>query len=292
MTVPHGPGSNRRNMAGLRKIFIFLAFSLLAPHLAAQEVNYSWELPVVPVKISWSASQGIRVSVGHAVKTPLGTFGIEYTRALSRSREESPCVTVSGTRVGTQDLLVVLRDRSKSTGEDTIYKIENGRNLEVDADGRTNIRIGGGMVIIDVTDATDLHVTLRPDESTSTRKVAYILSKYYRNLATNNHEQAGRAYAGRVERYYNLTDISRDAVIAQLRKYDGMFNVYGKHFDIRWETLEVTDTPDGHIVTYLIDYSIDRYDKTLPTHYRISMFIRMNSRYEITSIYEKILSKE
>ena len=35
-------------------------------------------------------------------------------------------------------------------------------------------------------------------------------------------------------------------MIAQLRKYDGMFNVYGTHFDIRWETLgQMSDLRSG-----------------------------------------------
>lgn len=247
---------------------------------------------MIPVKIAWSHAQGLRISVGSSVKTPIGVFSIDYTQELMGKMNERRPMTINHTNVSKSDLLVVIRDRNKTVGQDEIYRIENGRYFEIDTDGKANIQIREGLVIVDITHVDNFFASLNPNKSSCDAKIAYLLSNYYKNLALNRHEEAGRIYASRIKRYYNLTGTDRRAVVAQLAGYDEMFNVYGKRFDIQWNSLQVTEYSDIYSVTYLINYSIERYDTSLPTYFEIRMFVEMNKQFEIVAVYEEILRKE
>lgn len=253
---------------------------------------FSWELPFLPIKVNVSRANGIWLSLAGHVQTPIGVFGMEYTHDIERARTDLRPVYVGGVNVLKQDLLVVIRDRNKKYKQDEVYHIKNGYFLNINSEGKTNIQIREGMVIIDITNVDNFYVELSPHRTQGTNEIAYRLSKYYKNIALNRHDEVGKMYAAYVDRYYNLRGITRQDVVEQIKNYDNIFNVYSKSFDIQWGSLDVIETIDKYIVSYIINYTIDRRDKNLPTYFEIKMFVKMNKKYEIIDIYEKILKRE
>lgn len=245
----------------------------------------------MPVKISWSTERGVQFSIGKRIKTPIGVFSIEYTRSLYSMRNKVPQIRIGNENVRKQDLLVVIRDRNKSGKQDEIYNIEKGR-FYVSTEGKVDMEISkdDGFIIIDVTNASDFCVKLVPSLAPNSR-IAYLLSTYYKNLELNRYDEAGRMYADHVHRYYNLRETNRNEVIRDMKNYNTKFGIYKKKLDIRWDSFEAIEMPDGYDVSYMVDYSIDRSDASKPTYFEIRMFIKMNKQYEIIEIYEKILKR-
>jgi len=66
----------------------------------------------------------------------------------------------------------------------------------------------------------------------------------------------------------------------------------GRYFNVRWNTLEVYEVGGFFSINYLLDYSIDRYDKTKPSKFLIEKHIKLNQNYQIVSINETIKHKE
>lgn len=257
------------------------------------DITYSWELPNIPIKFSYSRNRGVSVSVSSSLRrcTSIGVFSIEYTYDIERNRAFQNSIRLGNVDVYKQDMLVVIRNRKRKKNQDEMYYIKNGRFLNVNADGRTNIQVRDGLVIIDVTNVDNLQVEFSPQSAKAQYVIAYRLSRYYKNIALNRHEDVGKMYAEKVDRYYNLRNITRRQVVEQIKGYDNMFDVYSKDFDVDWGSLDVEEAGDKYIVSYLIKYQIDRRDKNLPTYFEIRMYLKMNKRYEIIDIYEQILKR-
>jgi hypothetical protein len=108
------------------------------------------------VKISYSHSNGFSISAHKGITTPIGRFSIEYTQNLYDKRKSSDIVYVDRITIQKQDLLVVFRNRNSE--QDIVYKIKNGASLEATTNGKTNIKVREGMIIVDITDVENCDV--------------------------------------------------------------------------------------------------------------------------------------
>jgi len=241
-------------------------------------------------KISYSRQNGISVTASAGITTPIGRFSIDYTQDLSKRRASSNVVYVDRIKIQKQDLVVVIRDRNKNV--DNLYKIENGATLDVTTTGKTHIQVIGGdknTVIVDITDVDDCVITFNRDNKTHSpdrTRITNTISNYYENLKNNQFENLRQMFAYQVQRFYDLNNVDRNIVVERIERYDKTFGIYGKYFSVRWNTLEVYEVGGFFSISYLLDYSIDRYNKTKPSKFLIEKHIKLNQNYQIVSIYE------
>jgi len=143
-----------RNITGLIVIVISL---VLQPCSAKAEFpklpklpdfNFFWKVLLLPISIR-IGPDGVKVQGEASVATPIGTFGVETTDSILEKEREGPePLVINDVRIEKQDLLLVIRNTNQ--WGDKIYKIEDGKELSVFADGYTLITAKDGSVIVDV----------------------------------------------------------------------------------------------------------------------------------------------
>ena len=100
-----------------------------------------------------------------------------------------------------------------------------------------------------------------------------------------------KLYASQVKRYHNSYNTNVDHVAECYANYDTKFGVYGKHSQARWETLNYVKTNNGYNVTYIEDYSIDRYDTSKWSVFVLKKHIELDKYFQIVSVYDDQISK-
>lgn len=98
-------------------------------------------------------------------------------------------------------------------------------------------------------------------------------------------------FATRVDRYFNDRDDTVEQVAQHYANYDGTFGVYGKHSKVRWNTLSYYKSGSRYVVTYIEDYTIDRYDDSKYSIFVLEKHIELNEDFKVVSIYDVQLSK-
>lgn len=98
-------------------------------------------------------------------------------------------------------------------------------------------------------------------------------------------------FAPNVERYHDSRNETVDQVAQHYAKYDDVFGVYGKHSKPRWNTLTYYKSGNRYIVTYIEDYTIDRYDNSKYSIFVLEKHIELNSDFKIVSVYDVQKSK-
>lgn len=123
-------------------------------------------------------------------------------------------------------------------------------------------------------------------------RIINIINTFNNAYATNDFHTLSNLYSENVERYHNAYNLSNAEVVGKYKKYDSKFGVYGKHINVRWNTLQIDRLPNEELsVTYIEDYSIDRVDDSKYSVYVLEEHLILDKNYKIKSIYEVQLSK-
>ena len=111
-------------------------------------------------------------------------------------------------------------------------------------------------------------------------------------IADNNFYRIEQLYGDYLQRYYSRYGVSNNEVVAMCENYDNQFGVYGKHFNVRWNTFQTYRSDNGAIgITYIFDYYIDRYDPDKYSYFIIEKHIELDKNYRIISEYDVQLSR-
>ena len=112
-------------------------------------------------------------------------------------------------------------------------------------------------------------------------------------IENNNFYRIEQLYGDYLKRYYSRYGVTNSEVVAMCENYDNQFGVYGKHFNVRWNTFQTYRSDNGAIgVTYIFDYYIDRYDPDKYSYFVIEKHIELDKNYRIISEYDVQLSKK
>lgn len=128
--------------------------------------------------------------------------------------------------------------------------------------------------------------------STSKLQAKKTIDELNSAVQSNNYNRLEKLYALIVERYHNKYNICNKEVVDLYKKYDSKFGVYNKSITVRWDTFQCHKNDNGTFdVTYVIDYHIDRYDKSKYTDFVLRKNITMDDSFKIISEYDVTLSK-
>lgn len=120
-----------------------------------------------------------------------------------------------------------------------------------------------------------------------------IISNFYSLLQNNKYDKLNSIYTETLKRYYSSFNISREEAIIKSRNYDEKFGVIDKENSVRWDTVEIFESDNGnYIAKFIMDYKIERKNKTKPSTFVLSIIIELNQEGKIYSIYENILSRK
>ena len=124
-------------------------------------------------------------------------------------------------------------------------------------------------------------------------KIEKFINNYYSNIQYKRYDELSEMFAFCVDRYFSFNNIDRNTIIKDIKKYNEKFDMYKRHWNIRWSSLEILNKNKDYVqICYLVDYSIEGIDKTKPSNFLIKMNIKLNSDYQIVSIYEVILEQK
>jgi hypothetical protein len=116
-------------------VFLFVLFGLSNSFLYAKGLDITYKTPIIPLEFTFS-SNGIDVRASKEIITPFGTFGIGYNEYILKERSDYQ----------ENYTYVVIVDMNVK--KEHIYKINGGKKLVLQSEGRSNIEITKNRVII------------------------------------------------------------------------------------------------------------------------------------------------
>ncbi len=116
-------------------VFLFVLLGLSNSFLYAEGLDITYKTPIIPLEFTFS-SNGIDVRASKEIITPFGTFGIGYNEYLWKKRSDYQ----------ENYTYVVIVDMNVK--KEHIYKINGGKKLVLQSEGRSNIEITKNRVII------------------------------------------------------------------------------------------------------------------------------------------------
>lgn len=112
------------------------------------------------------------------------------------------------------------------------------------------------------------------------------IALYAKAIEDNNFQFISQVFASNVRRYFDLNNTSNTEVMKRHQQYDNRYGVKDKHVNIRWETWETEQLPDGEmLVSFIEDYSIERTDSTKQSDFQLYYHIIFDKEGKITSCY-------
>lgn len=171
--------------------------------------------------------------------------------------------------------------------------------LEMNVHGKIQLSVFKGLSFIEKTKYKLPHegavCTLEPvgivqKESVDERIKAFVLD-FCMLSETCDRNLVYKLYAPKVNRYHDSYNTNVDHVADCYANYDTKFGVYGKHSQARWEPLNYSRTNNGFIVTYIEDYSIDRYDISKWSVFVLRKHIELDDNFQIISVYDDQISR-
>lgn len=93
-------------------------------------------------------------------------------------------------------------------------------------------------------------------------------------------------FAPQVERYFDARNETVDEVAQHFAKYDEVFGVYGKHSKVRWNTVSYYKSGNRYMLTYVEDYTIDRFDESKYSIFVLEKHFELNSDFKVVSVYD------
>lgn len=188
-------------------------------------------------------------------------------------------------------LIVILSLTEKN--EISIESVQNNADLIVDeADtisepmvDNDNLNAEEGMVVEAVEDAG-----LNSDYI-STEEAEDIISSYCSAVSEGDLVHLREMYAYNIDRYHSKYNTTVDYVIDAHKRYDEKFGVYGKRFDIQWNTLTIDNAKkeENTTISIILDYRIDRYDTSKKSHFTLRKFFVIDDDKKIIEEYDDII---
>jgi hypothetical protein len=115
-----------------------------------------------------------------------------------------------------------------------------------------------------------------------------LVTNYYQYLSIEDWDKLGTMYADKLNRYYDKYNFDKQDVLLSAKKYKSQFNILKTSYNIRWQTLKIITLSKTNIITYTMDYNIEKADKKM-LNFVLEVVIETNEDMKITSIYENKL---
>ena len=118
-----------------------------------------------------------------------------------------------------------------------------------------------------------------------------IVYRYYNVLDNKDYNQLYNFYASTLLRYYSKYDISANEAVKIARNYNEIFKVRSIAHNIRSNTFSVRNVDNYFVANFVMDYTLDRYDKNKDSHFVLQIVMVLTPQGKILSVYENILAK-
>ncbi|WP_410877817.1 serine protease [Myroides sp. DW712] len=115
--------------------------------------------------------------------------------------------------------------------------------------------------------------------------------RYYETLSDKDYASLATFYKPHMYRYYSKYNISVDEVIDLAKDYNKTFNIRKVNHKIRWDTFRVKRIDGYYVLDYVMDYSLDRYDRNKDSYFVLHIVMLLDANSKIVSVYENILDK-
>lgn len=144
------------------KPFITSLILIICIESKSQEIKASWKPPFLPIQISIDKNWNVDISASGSFVTPLGTFGLEASIPINKSKTDNPetkNVTVENIKYISNNNFVILRDNIYN--KQKIYEINSDKKLRVLTDGQTMFTVDKNTITIDVSLGNSVNVEIR-----------------------------------------------------------------------------------------------------------------------------------
>ena len=112
------------------------------------------------------------------------------------------------------------------------------------------------------------------------------IERYTEALEENDFETISQLFAPYVQRYIRTKYKSNEEVVGKHKEYDTKFGIRDKSVNVRWQTFNAMQLPNGEVfVDFIEDYTIDRIDTTKKLQYVLHYQVTLDPDGKIVSIY-------
>ncbi len=126
----------------------------------------------------------------------------------------------------------------------------------------------------------------------SKNELIKFIKKYYEIISQENWDKLNHFYSENISRFYDKFNITNSEAIELARVYKSTFKIISASYIIREETLSINSSSLGTEISFILDYSIQRQDKTKPKNFTLNIVMVLDNKNQIKSVYENILDKK
>jgi serine protease Do len=126
----------------------------------------------------------------------------------------------------------------------------------------------------------------------SKNELIKFIKKYYETISQENWDKLNQLYSSNINRFYDKFNITSSEAIDLAKGYKSTFKILSTSYIIREETILLNSSSLGTEISFILDYSIQRQDKSKPKNFTLNIVIVLDNKNQIKSIYENILDKK
>mgnify|MGYP000228623031 CR=1 FL=1 len=126
----------------------------------------------------------------------------------------------------------------------------------------------------------------------SKNELIKFIKKYYETISQENWDRLNQLYSSNINRFYDKFNIISSEAIDLAKGYKSTFKILNTSYKIREETIFFNSSSKGTEISFILDYSIQRQDKSKPKNFTLNIVMVLDNKNQIKSIYENILDKK
>lgn len=122
-------------------------------------------------------------------------------------------------------------------------------------------------------------------------EVKSIIKEYYKIVSDEDWDRLLEVYSNTLSRFYNRFNVTKYEAVNSAKNYMNDSGILRAKYFVRWNTVETFNSSLGTEVRFIMDYEIERKDKSKPSKFVLNIVMMIDNNKQVKSIYENILRK-
>lgn len=158
--------------------------------------------------------------------------------------------------------------------------------------GEANLNFALNINSIGLENSLNFTENSNKSSSLSKNELIKFIKKYYETISQENWDRLNQLYSSNINRFYDKFNITSSEAIDLAKGYKSTFKILSTSYKIREETIFFNSSSKGTEISFILDYSIQRQDKSKPKNFTLNIVMVLDNKNQIKSIYENILDKK
>ena len=245
----------------------------------------------VPETIVVDATGQVRFQLSGTLTDKIGdeVFTIGNPKGLTQTLSTG---IVSSYRDGNNFIQTTAEITHGSSGAPLFNKYGEVIGITTSGIGEANLNFALNINSIGLENSLNFTENSNKSSNLSKNELIKFIKKYYETISQENWDRLNQLYSSNINRFYDKFNIISSEAIDLAKGYKSTFKILNTSYKIREETIFFNSSSKGTEISFILDYSIQRQDKSKPKNFTLNIVMVLDNKNQIKSIYENILDKK